>query len=51
VIVKSHFFETGNVQFNQKKEFKESFEFCEDMMESAQKIMKIISKIESKIQE
>jgi hypothetical protein len=42
VTIKAHFFEAGNVQFNQKRQVKQKFEFNADMLESAKHITKII---------
>lgn len=42
VTIKAHFFEAGNVQFNQKRQLKQKFQFSADMQESAKIIAKII---------
>lgn len=33
--IRAHFFEGGNVQFNQKKKFKQNFQFTEDMAQNS----------------
>lgn len=48
--IKAHFFESGNVQFNQKKNLKKEFQFQENMAESAKSIMKTIENFESEVQ-
>ena len=50
VSIKAHFFESGNVQFNQKKIIKKDFNFTEDMLENAKNIIKIIEHSEGEIQ-
>lgn len=42
VSIRSHIFESGNVQMNQDKTFTENFEFTADMEENANKIVKMI---------
>lgn len=42
ITIKSHFFESGNVQFNQKKTVKADFQFQENMAENSKNIVKII---------
>lgn len=42
VTIKAHFFEAGNVQFNQKRQLKQSFQFTADMHENAKIITKTI---------
>ncbi len=40
--MKAHFFEGGNVQFNQKKQLNQEFQFTVDMKENAKNIIKVI---------
>jgi len=49
-IFKAHFFESGNVQFNQKKNFKKDFQFQEDMAENSKSIIKLIERFENEVQ-
>lgn len=42
VAIKAHFFEGGNVQFNQKRQLKQEFQFTADMKENSKNIIKII---------
>lgn len=44
VSVRAHFFEGGNVQFNQKKQLKQEFKFTPDMKENSRTIISIIEK-------
>ena len=46
VQIKAHFFEAGNVQFNQKKQLKQEFQFSADMKENAKKIIEVVEKFE-----
>jgi hypothetical protein len=48
--IKAHFFESGNVQFNQKKNVKYEFQFKESMPENAKNIVKIIENLEGDVQ-
>lgn len=50
IAIKSHFFESGNVQFNQKKNVSSEFQFSENMAESAKDIVKIIERLEGEVQ-
>jgi len=47
ITIKAHFFESGNVQFHQKKNLKKEFQFQENMSDNAKSIMKIIEKFEN----
>lgn len=42
ITIKAHFFEAGNVQFNQKRQLKQKFQFIENMHQNAVAITKII---------
>lgn len=48
--IKAHFFESGNVQFNQKKNIKSDFQFTENMADNSKNIMKIIERLEGEVQ-
>ena len=50
VLIKAHFFESGNVQFNQKKNITKEFQFQEDMAANAKNIIKIIENAEGDVQ-
>jgi capping protein (actin filament) muscle Z-line, alpha len=50
VNIRAHFFESGNVQFNQKRNIKKDFAFKEDMTENAKNIIKVIEFAEGDIQ-
>ena len=50
VSIKAHFFESGNVQFQQKKNFNLEFQFEEDMRQNAKKIIGLIEKSEGEVQ-
>jgi capping protein alpha len=51
VSIKSHYFEIGNVQLNQKREMNEKFEFGRTMEETAKSIVRTIEKFETQVQE
>lgn len=51
VSIRAHFFESGNVQFNQKKNISKEFQFEEDMAQNAKNIIKIIEQTEGDIQQ
>lgn len=42
ISIRSHIFESGNVQMNQDKTISEDFEFTADMEENSNKIVKVI---------
>jgi|JI9StandDraft_1071089.scaffolds.fasta_scaffold227951_1 hypothetical protein len=42
ISINSHFFESGNVQFHQKRNVKREFQFEESMSDNAKNIVKII---------
>ena len=50
ISIKAHFFESGNVQFNQKKTVRQEFVFTEDNGENAKNIMKVIENAEGQVQ-
>lgn len=50
ITIKSHFFESGNVQFNQKRTVKADFQFQESMAENAKNIIKVIERLEGDVQ-
>ena len=50
IAIRSHFFESGNVQFNQKKNVKAEFLFSENMADSARNIIKAIERLEGEVQ-
>lgn len=50
VSIKAHFFEGGNVQFNQKRQLKKEFQFSAEMKENSKKIIKIIEAFEASVQ-
>ena len=50
ISIKAHFFESGNVQFQQKKNFNLEFQFEQDMQQNAKNIMALIEKSESQVQ-
>lgn len=50
ISIRSHIFESGNVQMNQDKTISEDFEFTADMEENSNKIVKVIEGFESKVQ-
>lgn len=50
ITIKSHFFESGNVQFNQKKTVSAEFQFSENMADSARNIIKLIERLEGEVQ-
>jgi len=50
IAIRSHFFESGNVQFNQKKNVKAEFLFSESMADSAKNIIKAIERLEGEVQ-
>ena len=50
ILIRAHFFESGNVQFNQKKTVNREFTFEESMSENAKNIMKVIEHVEGEIQ-
>lgn len=46
----AHFFEGGNVQFNNKRVHKEEFQFSGDMAENSKLIVEIIKNFEASVQ-
>ena len=42
--IHAHFFEGGNVQFNQKRNLQEEFKFTADMAENAKNVVGIVEK-------
>ena len=45
ISVRAHFFESGNVQFNQKRTVNREFTFEESMAENAKNIMKVVEHV------
>ena len=50
VNIKAHFFESGNVQLQQKKNIKLEFQFQEDMQANAKRIVELIEQAEQQVQ-
>ena len=46
IAIRAHFFESGNVQFHQRKNISKEFAFTEDMGENAKNIVKVIEHCE-----